>query len=118
MTWKLGLRPLREKLLAVRAMRPRPLTDTKILTSWNGLMLRGLADAGQAFEQPQYIAAAEKCAEFLLTKLRTPDGRLQRTYSQGTARLNAYLDDYAFVVDGLDRSAQSHRQRTLAACRR
>lgn len=95
------LTPLRSKLLAVRNKRPRPLTDTKILTSCNGLMIRGLADAGRVLKNERYTKAAEKAADFVLAKLRTPDGRLLRTYGQGQAKLNAYLPDYAFLVDGL-----------------
>jgi uncharacterized protein YyaL (SSP411 family) len=95
------LAPLRRELLALRARRPRPLTDTKILTSWNGLMIRGFADAGRGLRRPEYVRAAERAAHFVLNNLRTADGRLLRTYSQGQAKLNAYLDDYAFFVDGL-----------------
>ncbi|QDU93023.1 thioredoxin domain-containing protein [Lignipirellula cremea] len=95
------LEPIRKKLLAVRDQRERPLTDTKILTGWNGLMIRGLADAGRLLQEPRYLAAAEKAADLVLTKLRQPDGRLLRSYSEGEAKLNAYLTDYAFLVDGL-----------------
>ncbi len=95
------LRPIRAKLLAVRDKRPRPLTDTKILTSWNGLMIRGFADAGRALKEPRYVHAAERAADFVLKNLRTEDGRLLRTYGGGHAKLNAYLSDYAFLVDGL-----------------
>jgi uncharacterized protein YyaL (SSP411 family) len=95
------LQRAREKLLAARSKRPRPLTDKKVLTSWNGLMIRGLADAGRILEEPHYVQAAEKAAEFLLDKVRTNEGRLLRTYSGGEAKLNAYLNDYAFLIDGL-----------------
>jgi hypothetical protein len=95
------LAPIRQRLLEVRNKRPRPLTDTKILTSWNGLMIRGYADAGRLLQRPEYVEAGARAANFLLSHVRTPEGRLQRTYSQGQARLNAYLDDYAFLVDGL-----------------
>jgi len=95
------LAPMRAKLLAARGQRVRPLTDTKILTSWNGLMIRGLADAGRGLKNPAYVQAAVAAAHFLLNNLRTDDGRLLRTHSQGEAKLNAYLDDYAFFVDGL-----------------
>jgi len=95
------LQPQRQKLLAARGKRERPLTDTKILTSWNGLLIRGLADAGRIFKTPRYTQAAAKAADFALSKLRTPEGRLLRTYGQGQAKLNAYLDDYSFLVDGL-----------------
>ncbi|HUY36807.1 MAG TPA: thioredoxin domain-containing protein [Pirellulales bacterium] len=95
------LAPLREKLLAVRDRRERPLTDVKILTGWNGLMIRGYADAGRLFERPEYIAAAARAADFALARLRTPRGRLLHTFTSGEAKLNAYLDDYAFFIDGL-----------------
>ena len=92
---------IRGKLLAQRATRDRPLTDTKILTAWNGLMIRGFADAGRLFDEPRYVQTAARAADFVLAKLRTPEGRLLRSYAEGQGRLNAYLDDYAFLVDGL-----------------
>jgi len=95
------LAPIHKKLLALRETRKRPLTDTKVLTAWNGLMIRGFADAGRVLENPRYTAAAAKAANFVLEKLRTEDGRLLRTFAGGRAQLNAYLDDYAFLVDGL-----------------
>jgi hypothetical protein len=91
----------REKLLAARGLRERPLTDTKVLASWNGLMIRGFADCGRIFEEPRHIETASRAADFALSKLRTPEGRLLRTYTAGEAKLNAYLDDYAFLADGL-----------------
>jgi uncharacterized protein YyaL (SSP411 family) len=95
------LAPLRNKLLAERNKRVHPLTDTKILTSWNGLMIRGLADAGRILNRPEYIERAAKAATFLLENVRDDGGRLRRTFSAGQARLNAYVDDYANLVDGL-----------------
>jgi uncharacterized protein len=95
------LRKSREKLLAVRSQRKRPLTDNKIMTGWNGLMIRGFADAGRVFGDEDYLAAARRAAEAVLTHLRTADGRLLHTYTAGKAKLNAYLDDYAFFIDGL-----------------
>ena len=91
----------RKKLLAVRGRRKRPLTDTKILTGWNGLMIRGFADAGRLFGNESYLAAARRAADAVLQHLRTPEGRLLHSYTSGQAKLNAYLDDYAFFVDGL-----------------
>ena len=88
-------------VMKVRNQRVRPLTDTKILASWNGLMIRGFADAGRVFKQPKYTQAAADAANFVLSKMRTKDGRLYRTHSAGEAKLNAYLDDYAFFCDGL-----------------
>jgi uncharacterized protein len=95
------LRPLREKLLAVRDRRPAPLLDDKILTSWNGLMIAAYADAFRVFKNETYRKAAENSAEFILARLREPDGRLLRTYRAGQARLAAYLEDYAFLIHGL-----------------
>jgi uncharacterized protein YyaL (SSP411 family) len=93
--------PIRKKLYDVRAKRPRPLTDTKLLAADNGLAIGGLADAGRALQEPRYIAAAQKAAEFALTRIRDGEGRLKRTYSAGEARLNAYVNDYAFLIDSL-----------------
>lgn len=98
--WK-QLAPVKSKLFEKRSRRERPLTDTKILTSWNGLMIRGLADAGRILDDEDYIREAIATAEFILENLRTEDGRLLRTFTAGEAKLNAYLDDYAFLVDGL-----------------
>jgi uncharacterized protein YyaL (SSP411 family) len=100
------LTPLRQRLLEVRCWRPQPFRDTKVLTAWNGQMIAGYAVAGQALAEPRYLAAAGRAADFLLKKLRTPEGRLLRTYGArpgqaGTARLNGYLDDYAYLVHGL-----------------
>ncbi|MEX0938003.1 MAG: thioredoxin domain-containing protein [Pirellulales bacterium] len=95
------LAAVKAALLKARSQRKRPLTDTKILASWNGLMIGGLADAGRILEEPRYVAAARRAANFVLSDLRSEDGRLWRTYSQGEASLNAYLDDYAFVAQGL-----------------
>ena len=95
------LLPIRKKLLAQRSKRPRPLTDTKILTGWNGLMIRGFADAGRILKEPRYVQAAEQAADFVLQKLATKEGRLLRTYGNKEAKLNAYLVDYAFLIDGL-----------------
>lgn len=88
-------------LLSARSQRLRPLTDRKILASWNGLMIRGLADAGRILDREDYIEVAADAANFVLNKMRNENGRLFRTYTANEAKLNAYLDDYAFVVDGL-----------------
>ena len=95
--------PVRQKLLAMRDKRQRPGTDTKIIAADNGLMIGGLADAGRVLKEPRYMAAAENAAEFVLSKLRTGDSRLLRSFAGGEARHNAYLNDYAFLADGLIR---------------
>jgi uncharacterized protein YyaL (SSP411 family) len=64
-------------------------------------MIRGLADAGRILSEPRYVEAAARGADFVLSKLRTDDGRLLRTYAAGEAKLNAYLDDYTFLASGL-----------------
>jgi uncharacterized protein YyaL (SSP411 family) len=92
---------LRAKVLTVRSKRESPLRDDKVVTSWNGLMIKAYAAAGAAFERTDYTDAAVKAAKFLLTELRDKDGRLLRTWRGGKAKLKAYLDDYAFVVAGL-----------------
>ena len=95
------LRALEDRLLAVRQHRKRPLTDTKILAGWNGLAIRGYATAGRIFKNPQYTATAARAADFLLTNLRTPEGRLLRSYCQGPGKVPAFLDDYSFAIAGL-----------------
>ncbi len=91
----------RERLLAARALRQRPLMDTKILVSWNGLMIDALAYGYQVLRDERYRHAAQKAAEFILTKLRHPDGGLARTYTAGHVKYDGYLVDYAFFVRGL-----------------
>ena len=90
----------KEALLQAREERVHPLRDDKVLSSWNGLMLRALAEAGAALGRGDYLEAARKNAEFLLTNL-VSGGRLLRTYRDGKAKLLGYLEDYAFVADGL-----------------
>jgi uncharacterized protein YyaL (SSP411 family) len=92
---------LRSKLLAVRQQRKPLLKDDKILASWNGLMIRALANAGRVLENEKYVQAAEQVAEFILSRMRDEQGRLNRTFRGRQASLNAYLDDYAFLVEGL-----------------
>ncbi|MBI1915712.1 MAG: thioredoxin domain-containing protein [Planctomycetes bacterium] len=92
----------RTALLQVRSQRIWPGRDEKMLTSWNALMIDALAQAAQVFDRPGYAERAAKAADFLLTRMSGADGRLFRTYSSGTApKLNAYLEDYAYLVDAL-----------------
>ena len=93
---------MRQKLLATRIKRKPPLLDDKVLTSWNGLMIRSLADGGRVLKKPEYTRAATRAAEFLIAKLRdNSKGHLLRTYRQGKSKLHAYLVDYAFLAEGL-----------------
>jgi uncharacterized protein YyaL (SSP411 family) len=96
-----SLKPLREKILAVRDRRPAPLRDDKILTAWNGLMIAAYADAARLLGRPEYRKPAEQAADFVWSKLRTPEGRLLRSYRDGQAKLAGYLEDYAFLTHGL-----------------
>ena len=93
--------PIRKKLLDVREKRVRPLLDTKILTAWNGLMIRGYADAGRILENERYVQTAARAADFALANLIDQQGRLRRTHTDGKARLNGYVIDYACLIDGL-----------------
>ena len=91
----------REKLLAARGRRPQPLRDDKALAAWNGLALAAFAEAARQLERPEYLEAAEGIARFLLDEMSDQEGRLFRSYREGTARINGYLEDYANVANGL-----------------
>ena len=90
----------RAKLLAARAKRVRPGRDDKLLTSWNALMIAGMARAARVLEQPAWVAAAQQAADFIRARLWR-DGHLLATYKDGRAHLNAYLDDHAFLLAAL-----------------
>ena len=90
----------RAKLLAARVQRVWPGRDEKVLTSWNGLMIRGMARAAAVFENGAWLASAQRAADFIRAALWR-NGRLLATYKDGRAHLNAYLDDHAFMLDGL-----------------
>jgi uncharacterized protein YyaL (SSP411 family) len=97
---------LRLKLLEARGKRAKPFLDTKVLTGWNGQMIAGLARAGKALDDKKVVQRAARAADFLLKNLKTKEGRLYRTYGaapgqKAQARLNGYLDDYAYLVHGL-----------------
>jgi uncharacterized protein YyaL (SSP411 family) len=92
--------PPRSKLLAARERRVRPGRDEKILTSWNALMIKGMARAARVLGRADYLASAERALDFLRATLWR-NGRLLATYKDGKAHLNAYLDDYALLLDAL-----------------
>jgi uncharacterized protein YyaL (SSP411 family) len=96
-----GLDEARRALFEARARRPRPGLDEKRLTSWNALMIAALAEAGAALGRADYLDAARRCADFVLDSLCDPEGRLLRSYKDGEARLNAYLEDHAFLLEAL-----------------
>ncbi len=88
------------RLLEVRAQRVAPNLDDKILTAWNGLMMRAFAEAAAVFGRDDYRAAAERNARFICDNL-IQNNRLLRTHKDGVSKLNGYLEDYAFLIDGL-----------------
>ncbi|HRX71520.1 MAG: thioredoxin domain-containing protein [Candidatus Competibacteraceae bacterium] len=88
------------KLFATRSERIWPGRDEKILTAWNGLAIRGLAIAGRHLGRADFVASAERALDFIHTQLWR-EGRLLAVYKDGQSRLNAYLDDYAFLIDGI-----------------
>jgi uncharacterized protein len=96
-----GLTAAREALYEARAQRVWPGLDDKRLTSWNALMIGALADAGAALHRDDYLDAAHATAEFVWGKLRGPDGRLLRSWKDGEAKLNAYLEDHAYLLEAL-----------------
>jgi uncharacterized protein YyaL (SSP411 family) len=95
------LNPARKKLLKARSKRIRPGLDNKILTSWNGMMLKGLCDAYRVFGKQEYLDAAIRNAQFMMGKVMEKDGRLFHTYNQGKAAINGFLEDYCFLTEGL-----------------
>jgi uncharacterized protein YyaL (SSP411 family) len=92
---------IRARLLEVREERVRPGLDDKRLASWNALMISALADAGAVLGRADFLDAARDAAAFVLDRMRTPEGRLLRTFNAGEARLNAYLEDHAFLLEAL-----------------
>jgi uncharacterized protein YyaL (SSP411 family) len=90
----------RQILFGIREERVKPGRDEKILTAWNGLMINSIAQAGRALDNPDYISLAGRAARFVLDELMQ-DGRLLRSYKDGRARFNGYLEDYAFFIEGL-----------------
>ena len=95
------LSDIQATLLSARAARVRPGLDDKRLASWNALMISALAQAGGALERSDYVAAAVACAEFVLGDMRDSAGRLLRTWKAGRAHIDAYLEDHAFLLEGL-----------------
>jgi uncharacterized protein YyaL (SSP411 family) len=90
---------LKRRLYDVRSQRVWPGLDDKRLTSWNALMIAALAEAGAVLERSEYLDAARDCADFILRDLRDDRGRLLRTWKAGEAKLNAYLEDHAFLLE-------------------
>ncbi len=90
---------IRTALLAARGERTRPGLDDKRIAGWNALAICALADAGGALGEPRYLEAAVRCAEFIDGRMRDEDGRLLRTFNHGEAKIGAYLEDHAFLLE-------------------
>ncbi len=84
-----------------RMDRDQPGLDDKVITGWNGLMIRGLADGGRLLGRPDFVGAAERAARAVLDGMRTPDGELMRTSRGGAVSVPAFLEDHAFLARGL-----------------
>ncbi len=89
---------VRKTLFENREGRVHPLKDDKILADWNGLMAAAMARAGRVLGEPGYVEAAATSVDFVLSAMRTPDGRLFHRYRDGEAAVDAFLDDYAFLT--------------------
>ncbi|HKM99106.1 MAG TPA: thioredoxin domain-containing protein [Candidatus Binataceae bacterium] len=91
---------IRQKLLAEREKRVHPARDDKILTAWNAMMISAFAEGYRAHHEPRYLDAARRAIDFIMTKMW--DGRaLKRSYKDGIARFNAYLEDYALLAGAM-----------------
>jgi uncharacterized protein YyaL (SSP411 family) len=96
------LEDAKQKLFARRSLRPPPPVDTKIITAWNGLMISALARASQVLDEPKYQEAANRARSFLQGHVyEQSSGQLKRPYRAGSAEIDGYLDDYAFLNQGL-----------------
>ena len=91
----------RRTLWEHRATRIPPATDTKIIAAWNGMAIDALAKAGAVLEEPRFIEAAERAARFILDNMRSDDAGLLRIHSAGRASVDAFVEDYAAVADGM-----------------
>ena len=94
-----GVQRIKEKLMAARDKRIRPGLDDKTLTSWNALMLKGYVDAAMAFDEPKFLDAALRNANFILEKQLQADGSLLHSYKEGRSTINGYLEDYCFTIE-------------------
>ncbi len=88
-------------LFDLRAKRPRPHLDDKIITAWNGLMISAFARGAQVLDDPAYLVAAQRAVKFIREKLSTKDGKLLRNYRQGASTVEGFAEDYAYLIQGL-----------------
>jgi hypothetical protein len=96
------LKQSRQKLFAIRAKRPRPHLDDKVIAAWNGLMISAYARGAQVLGEPRYLEIATRAATFLRANLYDSSGKiLYRNYREGRSDIGGFADDYAFVIQGL-----------------
>ncbi len=95
------MKSAREELLAARYERERPLLDTKVIVSWNGLMIDALAYGYEVLGEEKYLTTASEAAHFILNRMMQPNGELWHSLTAGVVKYDAFLDDYAFFVRGL-----------------
>jgi uncharacterized protein YyaL (SSP411 family) len=91
----------RRRLLHARGRRVRPGLDYKVVASWNGLAIRAFAEAGRVLDRPDFTDDARRAASFVLDRMRRPDGRLYRSWSEGSATVDGFLEDHASMAVGL-----------------
>jgi uncharacterized protein len=96
-----NLREIKRRLYDARSERVWPGLDDKRLAAWNALMISALAEAGAVLDEPRYLDAARAAAGFVLRSMRDDQGHLLRTFKDGEAKLNAYLEDHAFFLEAL-----------------
>jgi uncharacterized protein YyaL (SSP411 family) len=96
-----GLDDARRTLYELRSERVWPGLDDKRILSWNALAIAALAEAGAVLGRDDFLDAARACADFVWTRMRDADGRLLRSFNRGEAKLNAYLEDHAFLLEAL-----------------
>ena len=95
------LESVRSRLFEVREERVHPLKDDKVLADWNGLMVGATAFAGRVFDEPEWVQAAQKAAEFVFEEMHTNSGRMLHRYREGDASIPAFLDDYVFMTTAM-----------------
>jgi hypothetical protein len=98
---EIRLESIRARLFTARELRSRPSLDDKVLTDGNGLFIAALAQAARTFGNEMYLAAARRAMQFVLTRMRTPDGGLLHRYRDGEPAIPAFGDDYAFSIKAL-----------------
>jgi len=91
----------RSRLFAAREQRIRPLKDDKVLADWNALMAAAMARAGRVFDQPDWVKAAQRSTDFVLSTMRSKEGRLLHRFRDGDASILAFLDDYVFLTTAM-----------------